>query len=155
MKNKGFTLIELMIVVAIVAILASVAMPSFTDSADKTRRAKCQGTLIGFAQAMEAFHIENGTYVGATSNANGLGPPTIFSSTCPVDGSSPHYNLKIKVATATDYTLVAVPAGSQKGDGIFFLTGTGSKGWDEDGSEGDRAGRWSRLTGTELNWKKN
>jgi type IV pilus assembly protein PilE len=52
-SNKGFTLIEVMIVVAIVGILAAVAYPSYQDHVRKSRRAEAQSALMGLAAAME------------------------------------------------------------------------------------------------------
>jgi prepilin-type N-terminal cleavage/methylation domain-containing protein len=65
MKNiskNGFTLIELMIVVAIIGILASIAYPSYQESILKSRRADAKGALLGFANAMERHFTETNSY---------------------------------------------------------------------------------------------
>lgn len=60
--QKGFTLIELMVVVAIVAILASVAYPSYQDSVIKTKRAEARVALMQIMQQEERFYSQNNTY---------------------------------------------------------------------------------------------
>ena len=62
MRSRGFTLIELMIVVAIVAILASVAYPSYRDSIDKSRRAETRAQLMDAVQFMQRFYSQNDRY---------------------------------------------------------------------------------------------
>jgi type IV pilus assembly protein PilE len=63
-KQKGFTLVELMIVVAIVAILAAVAYPSYMSSVNKGRRADAQNALLNFAALQERFYSDRGSYGG-------------------------------------------------------------------------------------------
>ena len=125
-RAKGFTLIELMIVVAIVGILAAIAYPSYQEQVRKTKRGDCAGALAGLANAMERYFTTNNTYVGATLG-NGAGD--IYPAQCPVDGDTPTYNLAV-AATATTYTLQAAPTGTQAADdcGTLTLTNTGVKG---------------------------
>lgn len=59
MKKNGFTLIELMIVVAIVAIISAVALPSYQSSVAKSRRAEARGQLLETAQFMQRFYSQN------------------------------------------------------------------------------------------------
>ena len=65
MYNAGFTLVELMVVVVIISLLAMVAVPSYNTSVSKARRADAQSSLSNFANVMERFFTENGTYLGA------------------------------------------------------------------------------------------
>ncbi len=136
-KQKAFTLIELMITVAIVGILASIAIPSYQDSVMKSRRADAKGELLGFANAMERYFTVNNKYTGAATEGADTGIPAIttFSATialCVVTPttSTPCYNLTINVATASTYVLYATPIGPQAGDkcGTLTLTHTGLKG---------------------------
>ena len=60
--QPGFTLIELMITVAIVGILASIAYPSYQDSVMKSRRADVKGVLLGLTNAMERRFTETNSY---------------------------------------------------------------------------------------------
>lgn len=128
-KAAGFTLIEIMIVVAIVAILAAIALPAYQDSITKGRRTDAASALQGLAQAMERYYTEKGTYVGAAGTG---GVPTIFPSKSPIDGSATYYNLTISAATANTYTLSATATGAQAGDGNLTLSSTGARTWDKD-----------------------
>lgn len=134
-KQRGFTLIELMIVVAIVGILAGIAWPSYQEHVRTTRRADAQGALMGLAQAMERHFTENGTYAGATMDGDGT--PGIFPTQAPLDGGTKFYNLRITGANETSYTLQAQPiaGGGQASDGILQLNSAGQKAWDR-GSDG-------------------
>lgn len=147
-KQRGFTLIELMIVVAIVGILAGIAWPSYQEHVRTTRRADAQGALMGLAQAMERHYTENGTYKKAAAGDKDTGAPGIFPTQAPLDGGAKFYNLLIvKPTDGTTYTLQAKPiAGSgQASDGILQLNSAGQKAWDR-GNDG---------IGTDDNcWKK-
>ncbi len=68
--SRGFTLIELMIVVAIVGILAAVAYPSYTEYVKRTQRSAIASLLSEQTQALERFYSRNATYVGATVTLN-------------------------------------------------------------------------------------
>jgi len=128
-KQKAFTLIELMVTVAIVGILASIAYPNYQDSVRKSRRADAKGVLLGLANAMERYFTVNNKYTGAAAGGADTGAPTIFSATSPVDGGTAYYNLTISAATASTYTLNAAPTGAQVNDkcGTLTLTHTGVK----------------------------
>jgi type IV pilus assembly protein PilE len=130
LQQNGFTLIELMVTVAIVGILAGIAYPSYQDSVMKSRRADAKGALLGLANAMERHFTARNTYLGAGTIDGDTGSPTIFSATSPVDGGTPYYNLTINAATASAYTLHAAPTGAQANDkcGTLSLTQTGVRG---------------------------
>ncbi len=133
--NKGFTLIELMIVVAIIGILASIAYPSYVESVAKARRADAKGALLNFANSMERYYTVNNTYCGAVpaiaapivcNAANDVGAPRADVYVTPVE-TAQNYTLTITAVTAATYTLTATRAGSQTSDkcGSFTLTHTG------------------------------
>ena len=154
-RENGFTLIELVITIAIVAILASIALPSYNESITKSRRSDAQGALLSFANAMERHFTTNGTYLGAGTDDNddgdatSAGAPTIFSTSSPVDGSAVYYNLTIKDdVTASAYTLLATAVGGQANNGNMELTSTGLRRWDEN-DDGDF------LDAGENDWDKN
>ncbi len=129
-KTNGFTLIELMIVVAIVGILASIAIPSYQKSILKSRRADARSALLGFANALERHFTENFSYCGAGSAgaaggvcgvANNTGTPTIFAATSPVEsdgvaGTTAYYILIINAVTPTTFTISAIPIAPQDDD---------------------------------------
>ena len=70
-KSKGFTIIEVLIVVAILGILAAIAIPQVTKYTTNARRADGKTALLAAAQAMERYYTNNYSYVGAT-----IGPDT-------------------------------------------------------------------------------
>ncbi|WP_297528577.1 type IV pilin protein [Thiohalobacter sp.] len=129
LRARGFTLIELMIVVAIVAILASLAYPSYRQHVLRTNRADCAAVMLEAASALERYYSANNSYAGAAVGANGI------PSTCPKDaaatGGTPHYNLSLVLSNGSlAYTLTATPTSSQSADacGNLTLTQTGVKG---------------------------
>ncbi len=100
-KNRGFTLIELMIVVAVVGILASIAYPSYKEYIDRSRRQEATAALMENAQFMERLFTQNASYV--------LPAAATLPVTATPRASTPiRYNLGV-VATATTYTLSATP----------------------------------------------
>ncbi|WP_455366423.1 type IV pilin protein [Kaarinaea lacus] len=137
--NRGFTLIELMVVIIVISLLAMVAIPSYKTSVAKARRADAQSSLANFAQAMERHFTENGTYLGAAGTQGtpaDTGAPWIFFTATPVDGEIKFYNLTIQSASAGSYTLRATPTGAQENDGILELSSTGIERWDRN-NDGD------------------
>lgn len=115
-KYDGFTLLEVMIVVAIIGIISSFAYPSYRESVRKTNRATATGLLLENAQFMERFFTENNTYVGA---------PLRFNRSPMAAGSRQNYAISFTAAaTATTYTLQAVPTagGPMDGDDCGTLT---------------------------------
>lgn len=124
-KVKGFTLIELMIVIAIVGIITAIAYPSYTEYVRETRRANATVALSSLAGAMERFYTTNNTYVGTASG----GIPTIFTDQSPVDGGDAEYDLRVTATGSDSYTIQAQRTGIQTGDdcGDFQLTQTGAQ----------------------------
>ena len=130
-RSNGFTLLELLIVIAIVSILAVVAVPSYREYVRQSRRADAQGALMAFANAMERYYTEHNTYKGAgTDNDKTTGAPTIFPTEAPLDGNTKYYDLKINSADATSFVLHAVPKGAQAEDkcGTLTLDSLGNRG---------------------------
>ena len=143
--EQGFTLIELMVTLGIVAILAMVAYPSYQDSVKKARRADAQSALLGFSGAMERHYTTNNTYTGAAQSGD-TGAPSIYATEAPIDGGTKYYDLTITAATDADFTLRATPKSAQADDGALELTSTGTRRWDENNN--------GSFEATENDWQK-
>ncbi len=106
---RGFTLIELMIVVAVIAILAAIAVPSYADHVRKSRRAQAKADLVEYAAGAERFHTVNNTYVGYKFPN---GAETIQS---PREGGTAAYTITLATAART-FTLTATAGTDQSKD---------------------------------------
>lgn len=104
-KLKGFSLLELMAVIAIVAILLAIAIPSYQTYVTKSRRVDAIHTLTAIQLAQEQYRTQNSTYGTITQVWNGV-------TTTP-DG---YYNLAISNISATSYTITATAIGNQTND---------------------------------------
>lgn len=60
--NRGFTLVELMIVVAVIAVITMIAVPAYNEQVRKSRRGLAKSDLLELTQCAERFHTTNGTY---------------------------------------------------------------------------------------------
>lgn len=110
MKNRwqrGFTLLELMIVVVVIAILAAIAIPSYQNYITRVTRTKATRALMDLAGREERYYYGNNRYA-ATLSSIGYNSPYVESST-----DSRYYAVGIASASSTDYTLQAVPQATQ------------------------------------------
>lgn len=131
--QQGFTLVELIVVVLIIGVLSSIAIPSYQEYVRKARRSDAQAALMGLSQAMEIHFSQNSTYTSAITGSAPQ-PPDIFVAQSPIDGGTAFYNLVVTTVTPTTYTLQAQPiAGTgQANDGVIQLDKLGRRVWDRD-----------------------
>lgn len=129
-RHLGFTLIELIIAMAIAAILARVAFAAYTESLNRTKRTMAQTAIISASQAMERYFTKNNTYAGATITSPSAATD-VYPSAVPATGAQ-FYTLGLSNQTATTYTITAtrLATGAMKNDkcGDFTYTQTGTKG---------------------------
>jgi type IV pilus assembly protein PilE len=137
----GFTLIELMVTVAIIGILAAIAYPSYTQYVQRANRAEARGLLLEDVQFLERNFTTANRY-DQTSASVAINSAALPRTQSPVNGAA-KYNITVAMgaAPAQTFTLSATPVGSMLGDtcGTYTLTNTGVQ-----GSGGVVAECWNR-----------
>ena len=128
---RGFTLIEMMIVVAIVAILAAVALPAYTQHVVRAARVQAQTELLELASLQEKIFLNSNSYSASVTtayngtSAGGLGRTSGTTN----DG---RYTLVLDISTPSQtFVLTATPAsgGTQVGDGNISISESGQRLW--------------------------
>jgi len=122
-REEGLTLVEVMIVVAILGIIAAIAIPSYSNYTIRARRTEAMNALTEMANLQERAFSNNGAY---TTNFGALPYPQTTENGL--------YTLSPIVLDGTlGYTLTATPiaGGAQDGDGAYRLDGVGRKAWDK------------------------
>ena len=156
-SQRGFTLIELIIAIAIIGLLAGIAYPSYTESVNRAKRAQAQTAIVSLAQAMERYFTRCNSYNSTTApcttsvNAADANAPasTLFSTYVPQNGSftastnpatctpaagvpMPNYKLTFSAISTSAYTITATrcSSGVMSADtcGDYTFTAAGAKG---------------------------
>lgn len=114
-QNQGFTLIEIMIAVGIVAILAVIAIPSFTDQIRKSRRSEAISAMQDAQLRLERWRVDHPSFAG--------------SSTTIPDNTHYKFSITADAATPNDYSITGTPQGGQEKDlcGTLIITNTSGK----------------------------
>jgi type IV pilus assembly protein PilE len=111
MKDQGFSLIEIIIVIMIIALFATFTYPSYRESITRARRIDGQTALLDLAARMEQYYAENQSYQGARVGT-GKENDVLHSNHSPQN----YYILVISKQTDTEFNLVAIPRGTQAND---------------------------------------
>ena len=122
---KGFTLIELMIVVAVIGILAAIAIPNYTKYVIQSRRTIAINAIMELAGKESRYYTIGNTYSSSLITLGYAQDPMPVSNS-----SNPYYNINVIASSVNSFTLQAVPQASQADDtdcGTFMITQLGQK----------------------------
>lgn len=143
-REGGFTLIELMIAVAIIAILAAIALPAMDQYKQKSRRSDATSMLMQIAAKQEKFFMNNRSYA---ANLTNLGYGNTGATADPLSSEHDYYDITITAPAlpAYTFTLTATPKGAQAEDtdcAEFNLDNEGNKTAEDDSGTDTTGACW-------------
>lgn len=145
-KERGFSLVELMVSVAIIAVIAAVAVPIYTNQSQRTYIAEVQGDLLDCGQSLERLASREWSY-----SAGDAGGGLVAAAVCdPASVRSGRYTMAIN-ADRDGFTLTATPVvdGAMDDSGIVSIDQAGNQVWDEAGDGVDEHDRnWTPHDGS-------
>lgn len=115
-RQRGFTLIELMIVVAVVAILAAIAYPSYAEAVAKSRRAEARAQLLETVNYMQRFYSQNDSFELAVGSTTTMTLPSSLTVVPKAGAQTYAIGFQSGTLTRSSFTLEAVPSGAMAGD---------------------------------------
>lgn len=119
-RASGFTVIELMIVVAVVGLLSAVAYPAYVDSVRKSRRSDAVAAITSVQQAQERYRSSNTTYgtrfIVSSSALVGVGVAGDTNAATAYTSPGAYYSLSLSGTSASAYTILATAQGTQTSD---------------------------------------
>lgn len=113
-RSRAFSLIELLIVIAIIGILSAIALPSYEQHILRANRMEATTALLDLSSKMQQYFVQHNSYIGA--NLHTVGMPAITENQL--------YQLHIHVGSPTTYLLQAIPQGTQAKDDTQCATFT-------------------------------
>ena len=135
-NQQGFSLIELLISIAILGVLTMMSYPSYLDYVNQGKRQKAMADIMALASSMETYKAQHYSYKGAAQAGADTGKPSIFNAWSPADQPEANKEYDLTIHALTDggrgYELRATPVSgsSMSGDGMLFYGSTGVKAWD-------------------------
>ena len=139
MIQKGFTLFEVLLVLAILSLLATIAYPNYRETIVRARRSDGQTALLELANRLEYYYSEQHSYQGATLGHSG--PKDVLNSTYSLQS---WYRLNIAIQTDTNFSIQAIPRKAQASQDLLCQTLT----FNSEGVKGIIAGPRGSPTGT-------
>jgi len=126
-KNKGFTLIEIMMVVAIIGILVAIALPSYKQHVLRGNRTAVQAEMMQISSSLERYRSQQLTYANADITKSVIYGANKYPKT-----GNTLYNLSLAVAAnGLSWELTATPTGAQKNNGALKIDNTGKRCWNQ------------------------
>ena len=120
--HRGYTLIELMIVVAIIGIISAIALPAYQSYTCDTYRGQAVAQLKVCGLALDRYYSDGFTYVGAVINGTAA---TACANQSPTEGAA-KFDITLPTATINDYTVQAAPATGETCGSTMQLTADGT-----------------------------